>query len=156
MKETIANCTDDGTTPPSTASPPACVGDPTPPAGTNIRSTMTYDGTGATVLTIVAVGTGDAASTQTAYDGAGRVQAVKDPLGTITRSFYDPAGGQLATSVVNCTTSGTMIPADWVNCTGAGSRGQDVESDHDVRLRCRRGARVERRRPQRPRDAHEL
>ena len=26
VKETIANCTDDGTTPPSTASPPACVG----------------------------------------------------------------------------------------------------------------------------------
>ena len=122
VKETIANCTDDGTTPPSTASPPACVGDPTPPAGTNIRSTMTYDGTGATVLTIVAVGTGDAASTQTAYDGAGRVQAVKDPLGTITRSLYDPTVGELATSVVNCTTSGTTIPADWVNCTGAGTK----------------------------------
>ena len=101
---------------------------------------MTYDGTGAAVLTIVAVGTGDAASTQTAYDGAGRVQAVKDPLGTITRTLYDPAGGQLATTVVNCTGHlGTRRPrpTGW-NCTAAPSTDGTWNLDHDVRLRCRR------------------
>lgn len=119
-KETIAHCTDDGSSPPQAADPPTCVGDPTPPAGTNIRTTVTYDGTGAAVLTIVAVGTGAAAITETAYDAAGRVQAVKDPRGTISRSVYDTAG-RLSKTVVNCTTSGTTIPTDWINCTGAGT-----------------------------------
>jgi RHS repeat-associated protein len=119
-KETIAHCTDDGSSPPQAADPPTCVGDPTPPAGTNIRTTVTYDGTGAAVLTIVAVGTDAAATTETAYDAAGRVQAVKDPRGTITRSFYDTAG-RLSKTVINCTTSGTTIPTDWVTCSGAGT-----------------------------------
>jgi RHS repeat-associated protein len=119
-RETIAVCTDDGTSPPQAADPPTCVGDPTPPVGTNIRTTVTYDGTGATVLKIVAVGTGAAATSETAYDGAGRVQAVKDPRGTITRSIYD-AAGRLARSVVNCTSAATTIPLDWPICSGAGT-----------------------------------
>ena len=119
-KETIANCTDDGTTPPSTSNPATCTADPTPPLGTNIRSTVTYDGQGSATRTIVAVGTGDAeAKTETAYDAAGRVQAVKDPMGTITRSFYDPVTGQMTKTVVNCSSSGT--PPPWMDCDGTGT-----------------------------------
>lgn len=117
-RETIANCTDTGTTP--TSDPPACTGAGTANATTNVRTTVAYDGTGAALTTIVAVGTGAAATTETAYDAAGRVQAVKDPRGTISRSFYDTAG-RLSKTVVNCTTSGTTIPTDWINCTGAGT-----------------------------------
>ena len=104
-------------------------------ATTNVSSTITYDGQGAAVLTVSAVGTGAAATTETATDAAGRVQAVKDPRGTITRSFYDATSGQLTKTVVNCTTTGTTIPTDWVNCTGAGTPGRHLQPDHDLRLR---------------------
>jgi len=116
--QTVANCTDSGTTP--TSNPAACVGAGTHNATTNVTTTTTYDGAGAATGTVVAVGTGAEAATETAYDAAGRVQAVKDPLGTITRSFYN-GDGQLTKTVVNCTTIGTTIPSDWVNCTAAGT-----------------------------------
>jgi RHS repeat-associated protein len=118
--DVIANCTDSGTTP--TANPASCTGAGTANATTNVHSTVTYDGTGATVGTTSAVGTGAAATTEVAYDAAGRTVAVKDPRGTITRSFYDPATGELVKTVVNCTTSGTTIPTDWIGCTGAGTQ----------------------------------
>lgn len=119
--QTIANCTDSGTTP--TTNPPACTGVPpaTEDATTNVKTTTTYDGTGAATGNVIAVGTGAEATTETAYDAAGRAQAVKDPMGTIKRSFFDPLTGQLTRTVVNCTTSGTTIPTDWANCTGAGT-----------------------------------
>lgn len=120
-KTTIANCTDSGTTP--TANPPACTGElpGTQNATTNVRSTITYEGSGAAILTVTAVGTGAAATTETAYDGGGRVQAVKDPMGTISRTFY--TGDQVTKAVVNCTNSGTTVPTSgWETCTGAGTQ----------------------------------
>jgi RHS repeat-associated protein len=117
--EAIANCTDSGTTP--TSNPPTCTGAGTANATTNVETTIAYDGSGAPVSTITAVGTGAAATTETAYDAAGRIQTVKDPMGTISRSFFDASTGQLTKTVVNCTTSGTTIPSDWIGCTGAGT-----------------------------------
>jgi RHS repeat-associated protein len=116
----IANCTDSGLTP--TSNPRACVGGGTHNATTNVVTTTTYDGTSSVVGTSVAVGTGAQATTTTAYDGAGRVQAVQDPAGTITRNIYD-ADGQVVTAIVNCTNSGTTVPATgWETCTGAGTQ----------------------------------
>lgn len=117
--QAIANCTDSGTTP--TSNPPACVGAGTQNSTTNVKTTATFDGTGAAILSTTAVGTGAQAATETAYDAAGHSQAVKDPRGTISRTFYDPTSGQPTKTVVNCTTSGTTIPTDWPNCTGAGT-----------------------------------
>ncbi len=119
-KETIANCTDSGSTP--TTNPRACTGQPpgTQDTVTNVHTTMTYDGQGAAVSTIVAVGVAGNATSYTAYDAAGRVQASKDPMGTIARSFYNTSG-QLTKTVLNCTTTSTIVPFDWVNCTGAGT-----------------------------------
>ncbi|HET9346554.1 MAG TPA: RHS repeat-associated core domain-containing protein, partial [Candidatus Limnocylindrales bacterium] len=117
-KQIIANCTDSGTTP--TPNPPACTGAGTHNATTNVVSSVAFDGSGAATSTVQAVGTGAEATTETAFDAAGRVQAVKDPRGTISRTFY--TGDKVAKTVVNCTTSGTTIPADWANCSGAGTQ----------------------------------
>lgn len=118
-KTTIANCTDTGTTP--TSNPPGCVGAGTANATTNVSSTITYDGSGAAILTISAVGTGAAATIETAYDGGGRAIAVKDPAGTISRTFY--TGDQVTKTVVNCTNSGTTVPTTgWESCSGAGTQ----------------------------------
>ena len=119
-KTAITNCTDSGTTP--TSNSRACVGAGTADATTNVKTTTTYDGTGAEVGSTVAVGTGAAATTETAYDPAGQVLTVKDPRGTITRNFYN-GDGQLTKTVVNCTSSGTTVPASgWESCTGAGTQ----------------------------------
>ena len=112
-KTSIANCTDAGTTP--TSDPRACTGAGTHDATANVVTTTTYDGTGATVGTTVAVGTGASATTETAYDAAGRAIAVKDPVGTISRNLYN-AAGQLATTIVNCTD--TTPPSAWAACAG--------------------------------------
>ena len=112
-KTSIANCTDAGTTP--TPDPRACTGAGTHDATANVVTTTTYDGTGATVGTTVAVGTGASATTETAYDAAGRAIAVKDPVGTISRNLYN-AAGQLATTIVNCTD--TTPPSAWAACAG--------------------------------------
>jgi len=116
-KQTIVDCTDSGTTP--TTNPPACTGAGTHNSTTNIVTTVLFDGSGPAIQTISAVGTGAEATTESAFDANGRVQAVKDPLGTISRTFY--TGGNATKVVVNCTTSGTTIPTDWANCTGGGT-----------------------------------
>ena len=116
---TIANCTDTGTTP--TTNPPACTGGGTHDGRTNVVTTSTYDGTGATLLTVVAAGTGAEAQSETAYDAAGRLQATKDPRGTITRTLYDAAGRPWKT-VTNCTedTSNPAPPSgSWWECAGS-------------------------------------
>jgi len=119
-RQTIANCTDTGTTP--TVNPPACTGAGTHNDTTNVVTTFTYDGTGAVVGSIVAQGTGAEATSETAYDAAGRVQAAKDPRGTISRTFYD-ADGRVQKTVVNCTSTGTTVPTtSWETCTGAGTQ----------------------------------
>ncbi len=119
VAETIANCTDAGTTP--TSNPAACTGAGTHNNATNVVTNTTYDGQGSVVKTVSAVGlTGFTATTETAYDAAGRVQASKDAMGTITASIYN-AAGQLTDTYVNCTTSGTTIPSDWATCSGAGT-----------------------------------
>jgi RHS repeat-associated protein len=119
---TISNCTDTGTTTPST-NPPACTGG-TPTTTANVRTEHTFDGQGNVVGTVTAVGLTTPvlyqATTETAYDAAGRVQATRDPMGTITLHVYNTAG-QLTDTYVNCTTSGTTIPTDWANCTGGGT-----------------------------------
>ena len=114
----ITDCTDSGTTP--TSNPPACTGGGTHDDTTNVVTQRIYDGQGNVISETAAVGRPAAATTETAYDDAGRVVATKDPLGTITRSVYNDAG-QLTDTFVNCTTSGTTIPPDWANCTGGGS-----------------------------------
>jgi RHS repeat-associated protein len=118
-KQTIANCTDSGTTP--TSNPPACTGAGTHSSTTNLVGLQTYDGSGAVVNSTSADGTSAEATTEVAYDGAGRVIATKDPRGTISRTFFD-VDGRTTTTVVNCTTSGTTIPSDWATCTGAGTQ----------------------------------
>jgi RHS repeat-associated protein len=117
--ETIANCTDSGTTP--TTNPPACVGAGTANDTTNVRSTTTYDGSGAALTTITAVGTGEQATTYTAYDGAGRALGTKDPLNTVSTTQYD-AEGRVASTIVNCTedTSSPQPPTgSWWTCDGS-------------------------------------
>jgi RHS repeat-associated protein len=118
-KTTIANCTDSGNTP--TSNPPACVGAGTHDATTNVVSTTTFDGTGSAIQSITAVGTGAAATTTAVYDGGGRVQAVQDPLGTISRTFY--TGDMVTKTVVNCTNTGTTVPTSgWETCAGTGTQ----------------------------------
>ncbi len=119
VSRTIANCTDAGTTP--TSAPATCTGAGTHNNATNVITDTTYDGQGNSVKTVSAVGlSGYTATTETAYDAAGRVQASRDAMGTITRSRYNDLG-QLTDTYVNCTTSGTTIPSDWANCTGQGT-----------------------------------
>ena len=117
--ETIANCTDTGTTP--TADPPACVGAGTANDATNVRTTTTFDGSGAALTVITAVGTGEQATTYTAYDGAGRTLGSKDPSGTVSTTQYD-ADGRMSSTVVNCTedTSSPQPPTgNWWTCDGS-------------------------------------
>jgi RHS repeat-associated protein len=139
---TLGNCVDD---PPG--DPEDCTGSATPTASVNVKRTTTFDGRGdveASVLHRVgAVGvetreTRDGAgrmlssvldagagrlnlTTEYAYDNAGRQVAVRDPRGTITRTFYD-ANGRITKSVVNCTNSGTTVPTTgWETCAGTGT-----------------------------------
>jgi RHS repeat-associated protein len=116
---TIAACTDSGTTP--TSDPPACTGGGTHTETTNVVTTATYDGAGATLSSVTDFGTGEGpATTSVAYDAAGREVARKDPRGTVTRTLYNAAGQRTAV-IVNCTTSGTTLPDPWAGCTGAGT-----------------------------------
>ena len=140
--KTIANCTDSAGLPPS--DPAACPDGGPSSADRNIRTTLTYDGLGHEVSrtiedaprtgTIVTTSEYDPAGNQTkqtldpgglalvtefAY-ASGRQVAVKDPRGTITRSFYDTAG-RVTTTVLNCTTDGTTIPTAWATCAGTGT-----------------------------------
>ncbi|MFI5040447.1 MAG: RHS repeat-associated core domain-containing protein, partial [Acidimicrobiales bacterium] len=114
----IVDCTDVGHLP---ANPPTCGGGGTSDPATNVTTTYVYDGGGATLSSVTTVSSGPNVTTVSAYDGVGRVVASLDPMGTITRTFYD-SNGRVSSSVVNCTTSGTTIPTDWVNCTGAGTQ----------------------------------
>ena len=117
--ETIADCTDSGTTP--TTAPASCTGAGTHDDTANVVTDLTYDGQGNVVKAIAGVGRPAAATTETAYDAAGHVQATRDPMGTITRNKYNPAG-QLTDTYVNCTTSGTtVLTTGWESCTGAGT-----------------------------------
>jgi RHS repeat-associated protein len=119
VAESIANCTDSGTTP--TANPRACVGAGTHNSTTNVVSTTTYDGLGGALLTVVAQGTGAEATIHSAYDAAGRQQAVKDPRGTVSRYLYDN-DGRLTETIVNCTndTSNPAPPTgSWWTCNGS-------------------------------------
>jgi YD repeat-containing protein len=108
--QTLANCTDSGTTP--TTTPASCVGAGTHGDVTNLETNLTYDGAGAVIASVTAAGRPAEATTETAFDAAGRAVAVKDPRGTISRSFFNTAG-QLTKTVTNCTTTGTTIPTDW-------------------------------------------
>ena len=117
--QTIANCTNTGTTPPP--DPPTCAGTGTPDTKTNVKSTVTFDGAGATLLTVVSVGLGDEAAADTAYDGAGRAVASRDGLGTVTRTFHDVLG-RVTSQVVNCTNTGTTVPTTgWESCAATGT-----------------------------------
>jgi RHS repeat-associated protein len=118
--KSIANCTNSGTSPP--ADPASCAGTGTADAETNVTSTTSYDGAGSAVTTVVAVGlSGQEATTETAYDSAGRVQASRDALDTVTRNFYD-SSGRLSSTVVNCTNSGTTVPTSgWESCAATGT-----------------------------------
>jgi RHS repeat-associated protein len=119
-KTSFSNCTNSGTTPP--ADPATCAGTGTADSKTNVKSTMAYDGSGTAVSRIVAVGlSGQEATTESAYDAAGRVQASRDALGTVTRNFYD-SSGRVSSSVVNCTNTGTTVPTSgWESCAGTGT-----------------------------------
>jgi RHS repeat-associated protein len=115
----IANCTDSGTTP--SPNPPACVGAGIHNATTNVVTTESYDGAGAATTVVVAQGTGDEATLETAYDAAGRQQATRDPRGTVTRTLYDSAA-RVSSTVVNCTesTSNPVPPTgNWWECDGS-------------------------------------
>jgi RHS repeat-associated protein len=120
LKSSISNCTDSGTTP--TTDPPACIGGGTHNDKTNILTTIEYDGSGAVIVTVVAVGSDVEATIEYAYDAAGRRQGVMDPLGTVARTFYD-TDGRLTDTIVNCTDdiSDPEPPsgAGWWNCDGS-------------------------------------
>ena len=141
---TLENCVDD----PPAANPEDCTGTATATASVNVKRTTTYDGRGdveASVLHRVGAtgvetqetrdGAGRVLSsvldagagrlnitTEYAYDDDGRQVAVRDPRGTITRTFYDAGTGQVAKTVVNCTNSGTTVPTTgWETCAGTGT-----------------------------------
>jgi RHS repeat-associated protein len=118
--KTIANCTDSGTTP--TSSPASCIGAGTHDATTNVVTTIDYEPSGAVIKVVTAEGSGTAEATvEYAYDAAGRRQAVKDPLGTVTRTIYD-GYGRVSSTIVNCTesTSSPVPPsANWWTCDGS-------------------------------------
>jgi RHS repeat-associated protein len=121
VSQTIANCTDQGTTP--TADPANCTGAGTHDATTNVVSTSTFDGSGAATSATSAQGSGAAEATFAyAYDAAGRTQAVMDAPGTVTRTIYD-SSGRVSSTIVNCTES-TSYPAapptgNWWECNGS-------------------------------------
>ena len=117
VRRSIANCTDaDGT--PST-DPAGCSGGISTTTA-NVITDSTYDGQGNAIRTVAAVGLGTEyeTTTETAYDAAGRVQATKDAMGTITRSVYNGAG-QLTDTWVNCTSDNPAT--DWRDCAGDGT-----------------------------------
>jgi RHS repeat-associated protein len=125
VAQSIADCTDTGMTPPS--NPAACTGGGTPDTTTNVVTTTTYDGSGAVIVSLVDHGDGTSATTTVANDAAGRQIAVKDaimPRGTVSMTFYDPAG-RVASTVVNCTDdTNSPQPPDpalsWWACHGTG------------------------------------
>lgn len=59
-------------------------------------------------------------TTTTFYDAAGNSLAVRDDDGVTRRSVYN-VRGVVATSIANCTDSGTTPTTDPPNCTGAGT-----------------------------------
>ena len=85
----------------------------------------TYDLAGNLVTTVVDdEGTGQLEiTTEYAYDDLGQQIAVKDPMGTTTRTWHDDAGN-VTKVVANCTTSGTTnLTTTFATCTGAGTSG---------------------------------
>ena len=82
----------------------------------------TYDGKGL-LLSETIDPAGLNLTTAHAYDASGRETAVRDPAGTITRTWYD-AEGLVTKTVENCTDSGTTVPGDpaWKTCTGNGTK----------------------------------
>jgi RHS repeat-associated protein len=119
VMKAIANCTDSGTAPPS--NPATCTGNGTHDATTNIVRTTIFDGSGASTLVVVAQGTAEQATIEKAYDTAGRRIAVKDPIGTVTRTLYDGAG-RASSTIVNCTndtTNPSPPAANWWTCSGS-------------------------------------
>jgi RHS repeat-associated protein len=115
----VSDCTNSGTTPPP--DPSSCTGSGTADTKTNVVQTITYDGAGRIVVSVLTVANQVGATTSTAYNGNGQVVALLDARGTITRNFYD-AAGRLSKTVIDCTSTGTTIPTDWIGCTGAGSQ----------------------------------
>jgi RHS repeat-associated protein len=141
--KTIANCKDPGGLPP--VDPGACAGSDPADASTNVTTTMVYDGAGlltatttsdssglGTVVTgyaydpagrdskvIVDVG-GLNLTTETGYNQSGQRVALRDPRGTIARTFFDTAG-RVTKVVANCTDTGTTIPVAWATCAGTGT-----------------------------------
>ncbi|HCS57045.1 MAG TPA: hypothetical protein DIW80_07240 [Gordonia polyisoprenivorans] len=94
LTRSISNCTNTGIDPPA---------DPAQCAGTGTRNS---------VYNVV---------TTLAFDGSGSEQAVMDPRGTVTRSFYN-AAGQSTKTIVNCTndtTNPSPPSSDWWNCNGS-------------------------------------
>jgi RHS repeat-associated protein len=117
--KSIANCTNTGTVPPP--DPATCAGTGTADAKTNVASTVTFDGSGATLLTVTSVGLGDEATADAAYDAAGRLVASRDGLGTVSRTFYD-SSGRVSSQVVNCTNTGATVPTSgWEICAATGT-----------------------------------
>jgi RHS repeat-associated protein len=117
-KQTIANCTDSGTTP--TSNPPACTGAGTHTTIANVVTTITYDGSGAETIRLVDHGDGTSATTTVAYEG-GRERALQDPRGTITRTLYD-GSGRVTSRVVNCTNQASpgLPTGTWYDCFPSG------------------------------------
>jgi RHS repeat-associated protein len=117
--KTIANCTNSGSSPP--ADPPTCTGAGTADTATNLVSTHAFDGSGATILTIVTINVGDTAISEAAYDSTGRLVASRNALGTVSRTLYD-SNGRVTSQIVNCTNTGTTVPTSgWESCAATGT-----------------------------------
>ncbi|MEI7743007.1 MAG: DUF6531 domain-containing protein, partial [Chloroflexota bacterium] len=90
----------------------------------NDSVSRTYDGAGQLLTETIDPGASPHLNLTTshAYDAAGREIAVRDPAGTVRRTFFD-AQGRVAKAVENCTNVGTTILGDpaWKACTGAGT-----------------------------------
>ena len=131
----MRNCTTSGTTPPS--DPASCTGGGTRDGSTNLTTLTWFDGTGAAVRTTADAGTSSAttATSDTAYDALGRLQATRDPLGTVTRTTYDGATGKASATIVNCVD--TTAPSNWQDCAGTaladGTRNLATSLEYDAR-----------------------
>lgn len=144
VAETIANCTDSGTTPSS--HPATCAGvTPPPDNATDIVTTVSYsvdgvkvastttaaalttkttfDGTGRTLSSVVDYGSSPHLNLETdyAYDTKGRQAATKSPTGVIAVTVYD-TNGRVGKTIANCTDdpAGSLPGTNWVGCSGAG------------------------------------
>ncbi len=111
----VGNCVD--------APPPSswwqCSGSGTKTSTQNLTTTTTYDGTGAVLLSVQVHVSPPNSTTTSVFDAAGRLQAVQDPRGTVTRTLYDTSGN-LTKSVVNCVD--TSPPPNWWDCTGSAAQ----------------------------------